>query len=81
MDNFAICFYWVQELIVKISNLLKKDTIVKYVPERKGDIKNSLSDISKTKRVLKYNPKYNIQDGLKKTIEWYLKNLNHEKNF
>lgn len=71
----------VNKLYKLISNLLKKDTIVKYVPERKGDIKNSLSDISKTKRVLKYNPKYNIQDGLKKTIEWYLKNLNHEKNF
>ena len=35
-----------------------------YLPERKGDIRNSLADISKVKKNIGYNPMYRIQDGV-----------------
>ena len=66
----------INELYKLISIFLDKKTKVNYGPERKGDIKNSLADIEKTKKILKYNPKYSIKDGLEKTVEWYIKNLN-----
>ncbi len=38
---------------------------------RKGDILHSLASIEKAKKLLGYNPKYNIGDGIKEAIAWY----------
>jgi UDP-N-acetylglucosamine/UDP-N-acetylgalactosamine 4-epimerase len=40
-------------------------------PNRVGDIRDSLADISKARELLDYNPKYDLQKGLEATIEWY----------
>ncbi len=45
-----------------------------YGPERSGDIKHSLADISKAKSLLGYEPKTSPIDGLKKTFDWYKEN-------
>jgi UDP-glucose 4-epimerase len=42
-----------------------------YGPERGGDIKHSLADISLAEKHLAYKPKVNFEDGLRKTVEWY----------
>jgi nucleoside-diphosphate-sugar epimerase len=44
-----------------------------YAPERGGDIKHSLADISKAEAALGYKPLVHFADGLKKTVEWYRK--------
>lgn len=38
---------------------------------RKGDIRNSLADISKAKELLGYEPTFQFDDGLKKTVEYF----------
>ena len=38
----------------------------------KGDVMNSQADISKAKHFLGYEPQYNINKGLAKTIKFYL---------
>jgi UDP-N-acetylglucosamine 4-epimerase len=43
----------------------------KYGPERGGDIKHSLADISKAKSALGYRPRVDFEDGLRRTVEWY----------
>jgi UDP-N-acetylglucosamine 4-epimerase len=45
-------------------------------PERQGDVKHSLADISKAKRLLEYNPLISVKEGLNKTFEWYKENAN-----
>lgn len=40
-------------------------------PERTGDVKNSLADISKAEQLLGYSPSVSVEEGLKKTFEWY----------
>lgn len=45
-----------------------------YGPERKGDIRDSLADISKATTLLKYHPKFSIQQGLQQAHDWYKKN-------
>ncbi len=40
-------------------------------PERAGDVKHSLADISKAKNLLGYSPSVSVKDGLKKTLQWY----------
>jgi len=44
-----------------------------YGPERGGDIKHSLADISKAEAQLGYRPKVNFEEGLRRTVEWYRK--------
>jgi nucleoside-diphosphate-sugar epimerase len=44
---------------------------VKYSPERSGDIKHSLADISAAQKHLGYKVLVNFEDGLKRTVEWY----------
>ena len=43
-------------------------------PERAGDVKHSLADISKAKNLLGYSPSVSVQKGLKTTFEWYKNN-------
>ena len=43
----------------------------RYAPEREGDIKHSLADISKAERSLGYKPTVNFEEGLQRTVDWY----------
>jgi UDP-glucose 4-epimerase len=43
-----------------------------YGPEREGDIKHSLADITRATTELGYHPKARFHQGLKKTVAWYL---------
>lgn len=44
---------------------------VKYGPERAGDVKHSLADLSRTEKALGYKPKVSFEEGLRRTVEWY----------
>ena len=52
-----------------------KDIEVIYGPNRAGDIPHSLASIDKAKKLLNYNPKFSLQQGLKEAVKWYWKNL------
>lgn len=43
-----------------------------YGPERPGDIKHSLADISKARELLAYNPRFNFEEGLRSVYPWYV---------
>lgn len=63
------------DLYIKLCDLLNKDISPLYGEWRKGDVRDSNADISKAKRLLKYNPQYSLNDGLDLTIDWYKNNL------
>jgi len=44
-----------------------------YVLPRQGDVRDSLADISKAEKLLGYNPKLSVSEGLKFTWEWFNK--------
>jgi UDP-N-acetylglucosamine 4-epimerase len=44
-----------------------------YGPERAGDVKHSLADISKASLLLGYKPTITVEEGLRKTFQWYNK--------
>ncbi len=51
---------------------------VNYEPERAGDIKHSLADISLAGELLGYAPAVSFEDGLRRTVEWYRSTGNSE---
>jgi UDP-N-acetylglucosamine 4-epimerase len=59
-------------------NILKEEAraeiVPEYGPDRVGDIRDSLADISKARRFLGYNPQVSLRDGLKQTLEWFKHN-------
>ncbi|MBS1520097.1 MAG: SDR family oxidoreductase [Bacteroidetes bacterium] len=40
-------------------------------PERRGDVRHSLADISKAEALIQYKPQYSIKEGLGMTYKWY----------
>lgn len=52
-----------------------KDINVIYGPNRLGDIPHSHASIDKAKKLLKYNPQFSLQKGLKQAVKWYWENL------
>ena len=42
-----------------------------YGPERTGDVKHSMADISKAEKLLGYSVKVPVEEGLRKTFQWY----------
>ena len=60
--------------ILKYMN--KPTSLMKYVKDRPGhDFRYSL-DSKKIKKELKWEPKYNFEDGIKETILWYVNSKN-----
>jgi nucleoside-diphosphate-sugar epimerase len=43
----------------------------KYGPDRGGDIRHSLADISKAEAALGYKPTVDFEEGLRRTVDWY----------
>jgi UDP-N-acetylglucosamine 4-epimerase len=61
--------------ILDMFNILKKYTGANVEPifkeERKGDVRDSLADISKAQKLLGYQPKVFFDEGLKNTLQWF----------
>lgn len=51
-----------------------KNIVIQYTESRLGDIPHSLASIAKSKDLLGYDPKYNLQEGLTNSIDWYCRN-------
>ena len=65
--------------ILRLFNVLKdlmnfeKDPI--FGDHREGDIPHSNASIELGKKLINYEPLFNFEEGIKKTLEYYLKNL------
>jgi UDP-glucose 4-epimerase len=61
------------ELIRILEELLGVQAHVIYAAAKPGDVRHSLADITKAARVLGYVPKTEIEEGLRRTMEAYVK--------
>lgn len=43
-----------------------------YGPDRQGDVRDSLADISKAEKLLGYQPEFTVREGLKVTWDWFI---------
>lgn len=63
--------YTLLELVQEINAALGKQIEPKFAPERSGDVKHSLADISKAGKMLGYQPKVDFQTGIRKAVEFF----------
>lgn len=59
------------ELVEILRELTGSDLEPVYAPERAGDIRHSLADISRARAELGYQPSVDVREGLARTVEWY----------
>jgi dTDP-glucose 4,6-dehydratase len=64
-----------KSIVEKILNILKKPhTLIEYVNDRPGHDKRYSINCSKIQNQIGWRSKYNFDDALKQTVEWYLQN-------
>ncbi|PWS28166.1 LPS biosynthesis protein WbpP [Pedobacter yonginense] len=63
-----------KQMFEVLNNVESKNIIPIHRESRKGDIQDSLADISKARLLLEYDPQIKFNDGLFKTYHWYKNN-------
>src|SRR3954469_12310679 len=58
------------ELVTTLNELLGTDLEPEYAEARRGDVPESLADVSRARDLLGYNPTVDWVTGLRRTIEW-----------
>lgn len=59
------------ETVDALQKLTNYGGAAKHGPERGGDIKHSLADISKAEAGIGYKPIVDFEEGLRRTVQWY----------
>ncbi|MGD0058295.1 MAG: NAD-dependent epimerase/dehydratase family protein [Verrucomicrobiia bacterium] len=62
-----------RELVALIEKTLGKPATIKRLPMQPGDVPLTYADISKAKRLLGYNPRVAIEDGIERFVHWFRK--------
>ena len=63
------------DLMIVLQKLIGTTIHQTHIQERTGDVRNSLADISKAKKILNYHPQIKIEEGLKYTVAWFKKQM------
>ena len=61
------------EMISTLEKALNIEARKEWLPMQPGDVLRTFADISKSKKILGYNPKTGFQDGIEKFIKWLKK--------
>lgn len=64
-----------KEMINTIGNVLGKEPKVKQLPMQPGDVDRTFADVSKAKKLIGYEPKTTLEEGIRKFVKWYKENL------
>ena len=60
-----------KELIRLIEEAFGKKANIEMLEFQPGDVSVTYADISKAERMLKYQPKVKMEEGIKRFVEWY----------
>jgi UDP-N-acetylglucosamine 4-epimerase len=63
----------INELFNSIRTIVGNDVQAIYRDERPGDVRDSLADISLAQELIGYNPEFDLNEGLRITIDWFKK--------
>jgi len=61
-----------KELIAMIGEAVGKEPIIDQLPMQPGDVPRTFADVTKAKRLLGYEPKVSMREGIRRFVEWYM---------
>ena len=62
------------DFILMIEKVIGVKGKYKFLPLQNGDVRSTYSDTKKLFRTIKFKPSTKLMDGIKRFVEWYLKN-------
>ncbi len=71
--------YSLLQLLGEIQKILGITIQPSFEPARSGDIRDSLASIQKAKEAFEFNPTHTLQQGLEKTVVWFVENWQKKK--
>lgn len=66
--------YKLIDVINMIEEYLSKKAKINFLPFHKADMFETSADINKAKKLLKWQPKIKLSEGLKLTVNWFIQN-------
>ncbi len=60
-----------RELISLLEEALGRCAEIDWQPPQSGDVPQTFADITKARRLLGYNPQTQIEEGIKRFVEWF----------
>ncbi len=66
--------YQLLYMVRLIEDLLGKKAEIKFLPFHKTDLKATWAEIEKAKSILGWEPKVSLEEGLEKTVNWFIEN-------
>ena len=66
--------YHLMQMIKYLEELLGKKASINNSAFHKTDMKSTWANISKAKRLLGWQPKVDFDEGMRRTVQWYLAN-------
>ncbi len=63
----------INDLARLLGRILEKDVAPAYEPSRPGDLRRLCCGSQKARQLLGYKPAHDLEQGLRKTVAWYLK--------
>lgn len=69
----------INQLVKIVLELTNSKSKIQYEKERAGDIKHSLASIEETKQQLSFQPKHDLMEGLKETINYFIQLFQNKK--
>lgn len=61
-----------KRFIETIENALNKKAKIRQMPIQPGDVTITYADITKSKKLLGYDPKTSIEEGIRNFVKWYI---------
>ncbi len=70
----------INELISKMQKIIGNKAEVVFHPRHPADMLTNQADISKAKELLSWEPEINLDEGIRRTVNWYLEERNWAKD-
>ncbi len=72
--------YSINYMINLMEKLLDKKSVIDNQPFQRTDMKETWADIRKAEKILEWKPQISFEEGMKRTVDWYLENKNWLKD-
>lgn len=67
-----------RRLVELIERALDRRAVIDHQPSQPGDVPVTYADVSKARRLLGYEPKTGIEDGINRFVDWFLHSKRNE---
>jgi len=70
----------ITDIVKMLEDEIGKNAVVEYGPRATADIQATWANIDRARRLLDWQPKISIEEGLSRTVRWYLDNRDWAKD-